>query len=171
MTTQRSAPRSGDSAWSGLVTLEPQLRAAAIRERFEQVLALPDGEMDIKLEEMIVGEYALDTAGLLSFTASRLRALLGIAEQDTERARRLERAYDRVFDHLPGALAMQRVVTVQTIARTELSAQEVELLRGLFPSLLEELPRAATSATPSGGTPHAAIAARGGERKPWWKVW
>ncbi|MSQ29551.1 MAG: hypothetical protein EXR68_03575 [Dehalococcoidia bacterium] len=170
MTTQRSAPRSSDSTWPGLVTLEPQLRATAIRERFELLLALPDGEMDINLEEMIVAEYALDVAGLYTLTASRLRALLGIAEQDPERARRLQRAYDRVFDHLPGALAMRRTVVVQTIARTELSVQEAELLRGLAPSLLEQLPRAATSVLSSGGTPQTA-AAQGEERKPWWKAW
>lgn len=55
MTTQGSAPQGGDSTWSGLVTLEPQLRAAAIRERFEQVLALPDAEMHVPLTDRRVG--------------------------------------------------------------------------------------------------------------------
>lgn len=170
MTNQRAAPGSGDSTWSGLVTLEPQQRDAAIRERFEQLLALPDSEMDVKLDGMIVAEYGLDSVGLYTLTASRLRALLGIAKQDPEGARRLQNAYDRVFDHLPGDLAMRRVIVVQTIARTEMSLEEVELLRQLAPSLLEQLPRAPSSDMTSGGAVQAA-AARRGERTPWWKFW
>ena len=74
-----------------------------------------------------------------------MRVLLSIARQNAQHARRLERAYDRVIDKLPGALAMPRTVAVQTVARTTLDPEEVELLRGLFPSLLDQLPRPATS--------------------------
>jgi hypothetical protein len=169
VTTERSAARSGDNTWSSLATLDPEARTAAIRGRFDEVLALSDEEMDARLEGMIIAEYELDATHLHSFTASRLRGVLAIAEQDIERARRLQRAYDRVFDRLPGALAMRRTELVQTIARTELSAQEVELLRELLPSLLAQLPRASAGALPP-VTPRAA-AAQGGTRKPWWKVW
>lgn len=170
MTTQGLGPQGGDTTWSGLIALAPEERTGAMRERYEQLLALSDTEMESKLEDMIVAEYALDSASLHIFTASRLRALLGIAEQDVVRARRVASAGDRVFNRMPGSIAMQRTQMVQTIARTELTAQEVELLRELLPSLLQQLPRLAASpmseraATP---VPHTG----GDSRKPWWKIW
>lgn len=169
MTTQPPVPLGSDSTWGNLVTLDPKARAAAIRARFDEVLAFGDEEMDARIREMIVAEYELPTTALHTFTAARLRVLLSIAGEDAERARRLERAYDRMIDHLPGALAMRRTVAVQTIARNELEPQEVELLRGLFPSLLDQLPRAATSGMAAGGTPHPGQVRD--VRKPWWKLW
>jgi hypothetical protein len=170
MTTQGLEAQSGDTAWSGLLALAPEPRVSAMRERYEQLLALPDTEMESKLEDMIVAEYTLDSASLHSFTASRLRALLGIAEQDVERARRVASAGDHIFTRMPGEMAMRRTVTVQTIARTELTAQEVELLRELLPSLLQQLPRLTASAMPGRATASVQQTG-GGSRKPWWKVW
>lgn len=170
MTTQGFEARSGDTTWSGLIALAPEPRADAMRERYEQLLALPDAEMESKLEDMIVAEYTLDSASLHSFTASRLRVLIGIAAKDVERARRVAHAGDVAFSRMPGTIAMRRTEIVQTIARTELTAQEVETLRELLPTLLQQLPRLAvgplfghaTESVPPGGNR---------TRKPWWKVW
>ncbi len=170
MTTQGLEARPGDTTWSGLIALAPEPRVSAMRERYELLLALPDAELERKLEDMIVAEYALDHANLHDFTASRLRAMLGIAEQDVERARRVASAGDHVFTRMSGEIAMRRTVTVQTIARTELTSEEVELLRQLLPSLLQQLPR--LDASMLSGRPTADVQPAGSDsHKPWWKVW
>ena len=60
----------GDSTWANLVRLEPNARATAIRERFDEVMALPGGALDAKIEEMIRGEDALSATDLHAFTAA-----------------------------------------------------------------------------------------------------
>jgi hypothetical protein len=171
MTAQGLQARSGDATWAALIDLAPDARVQAIQDRYRQLLALSEAEMESALEAMIIAEYALDAAKLHEFTGSRMRALLGIAAGDLAQARRIAGTGDRVFTRMPGSIAMRRTEVVQSIARTELTADEVERLRELLPSLLQQLPRLSTTLRSEGGVAVEPPPAVERPRKPWWKVW
>lgn len=171
MTAQGLEARSGDATWAGLLALAPDARVQAIQDRYRQLLALPEAEMESALEEMIIAEYALDAPSLHAFTGSRMRALLGIAASDVAQARRVAGTGDHVFMRMPGSIAMRRTEVVQSIARTELTAEEVERLRELLPSLLQQLPRLSTTLRSEGGIAVEPQPVVDRPRKPWWKVW
>ena len=173
MTTSPAEQNAPDTTWSDLARLDPARRVAAIGERLDQLLKLSDDQLHQRLGQMVRAEYALDGASLYQFTTSRLQALLAIARRDAEQARRLARAYDRVFDGLPGGLAMRRAEVVQTVARVELGNDDVLLLRELVPALLRQVPVVPSTASAGRAAVEAAegAAGRATRRKPWWRLW
>ncbi len=155
-----------DSSWSELIALDDAARQRAMVERFRQLTALDEGARLDRLEGMARAEYALPDADLHRFTASRLRAWIELDHKDPGQAQLLASAYDQVFRRVPAELAMRRAMLVQSVARSELTAEEIAELDKMAPSLMQVVPHATTmsgirqrEATPE---PRA---------KPRWKFW
>jgi hypothetical protein len=162
---------TGDAGerWAALASESPEARVEPMCAVLREVIALPADQQAAPLEAMVRAEYALDDAALHSFTSSRLRALIKMAGENMEGLRVLSHSWDRVFDRMPASVAMRRATIVQTVARSEMSPQEVSVLFELIPSIVQQIPRTPTGMT----TPaeRAAAAAAPPPRKPWWKFW
>ncbi len=148
--------------WVGLAGESEADRATKMRGILDEVLALGEAERATTIESMVRAEYALGDAELRPFTASRLRTWLAIAAGNMEGAQSLARGYDAAFDKLPAAQAMRRSTMVQTIARTDLTAEEVTGLFDLIPSIVQQVPRA---------IPPTRHYDKPEEKKPFWKFW
>lgn len=168
MTTASSGMAGGTEAatmWSGLSGTPESDRVGPMCDLLRGVMSLPETERTSTLRAMVQAEYALDDAALHSFTASRLRAWLRLAAEDMELARSLSRSWDQVFDGMPAQTAMRRATVVQTVARSELSAEEVGVLFEFIPSIVRQIPRAPSKLAQR--VPEAPP-----ERDaPWWKFW
>ena len=133
--------------WVALAGESEADRATKMRGILDEVLALGEGERTTTIASMVQGEYGLDDAQLRPFTVSRLRTWLAIAGGNLE-----------------GAQAMRRSTTVQTVARTDLTPQEVTGLFDLIPSIVRQVPRAIP--------PTRHYDKPGDEKKkPFWKFW
>lgn len=168
MTTTSSGMAGGaqaGTAWAGLASRPEAERVGPMCDLLREVMSLPEDQRSAALNGMVRAEYALDEATLHSFTASRLRAWLRLAGDDMESARTLSRAWDQVFDGMPAETAMRRATVVQTVARSELNAEEVAVLFEFIPSIVRQIPRAPSSLSQR-------IAEAPPERDtPWWKFW
>lgn len=151
--------------WVALAGESEAERATKMRAILEEVLALGEAERASTVASMVQGEYSLDDAQLRPFTVSRLRTWLAIASGNMEGAQSLARGYDAAFDTLPAAQAMRRSTTVQTVARTELTPEEVTGLFDLIPSIVRQVPRAIPP------TRHYDKPADEKQKKPFWKFW
>lgn len=158
-----------DEEWRGLAALGPDERQARMAEHCRAVAALEDQQRIGALTAMVRGEYDLADPELHQFTLSRLRAWIAINQSDHELAEKLARGYDAAFQSMPGAMAMRRASIVQGVARTDLSAPEVETLFALIPSIVQQVPRVTTDSLTS--RPHAPAPAAGTTSKPWWRFW
>ncbi|MDO9443687.1 MAG: hypothetical protein Q7K37_00065 [Dehalococcoidia bacterium] len=168
MTTTSSGMAGGAQAgttWAGFASQPEAERVGPMCDQLRAVMSLPEDQRVAALSGMVRAEYALDEATLHSFTASRLRAWLRLAGEDMELARSLSREWDHVFDGMPGDTAMRRATVVQTVARSELNAEEVSVLFEFIPSIVRQIPRAPSSLSQR-------VAEAPPERDtPWWKFW
>lgn len=135
-------------------------------ERFRQITALDEAARLDRLEGMARAEYALPDADLHRFTASRLRAWIELDQTDPGQAQLLASAYDRVFQRVPAELAMRRAMLIQSVARSELTAEEIVELDRMAPSLMQAVPHAAAM---SGIRQREAPVEQ--RAKPRWKFW
>lgn len=168
MTTTSSGMAGGaqaGTAWAGLASRPEAERVGPMCDLLRDVMSLPEGQRATALDGMVRAEYALDEATLHSFTASRLRAWLRLAADDMESARTLSRAWDHVFDGMPAEMAMRRATVVQTVARSELNAEEVAVLFEFIPSIVRQIPRAPSSLS------QRVEEAPPEQDTPWWKFW
>jgi hypothetical protein len=165
-----------DTSWSDLAQSDAASRQRAMEERFARLAAKGEDERLHEIEAMILAEYSLGEKELQEFTASRLRAWIALEQRDPAQAQAATRGYDRVFDRMPGDLAMRRATVVQTVARQELSAEEIEALFDLIPSMVRHLPRAKQDIMRNVESQNRIEAARtrtaaGRAKKPFWKFW
>jgi hypothetical protein len=150
--------------WVALAAESDAERATKMRGILDEVLALGEVERATTVASMVQGEYGLDDAQLRPFTVSRLRTWLAIAAGNLEGAQSLARGYDAAFDKLPAAQAMRRSTIVQTVARMELTPEEVTGLFDLIPSIVRQVPRA-TQPTRHYDKPGD------DKKKPFWRFW
>ena len=155
-----------DTTWSDLSSLESASQQRAMVERFRQLTALEENARLDKLEAMARAEYALPDVELHRFTANRLRAWIELDHTDPGQAQLLATAYDRVFQRVPADLAMRRASVVQSVARAELTAEEIAEIDKMLPTLMQAVPHATGV---SGIRQREVTPAR--EAKPWWKFW
>jgi hypothetical protein len=155
-----------DATWSDLLALDDAARQRAMIERFRQLTTLDEAERLDRLEAMARAEYALKDPDLHRFTASRLRAWIDLDRDDPGQAQVLAAAYDRVFQRVPAELAMRRAMLVQSVARSELTAEEVAELDKMAPSLMQAVPHATAM---SGISQREVTPER--RAKPKWKFW
>lgn len=158
---------ASDTTWSNLVTLEEEPRQRAMAERFRHLAATEETERLRELEAMVRAEYTLPDTELHAFTRSRLRAWIELRAHDRGQASALARAYDAVFQRVPGEIAMKRATVVQTVARTELNDDELAALDEMVPTLLQSVAHRQGGAT----TDLRARDAAGTSKKPRWKFW
>jgi hypothetical protein len=156
--------------WGALSGESGATQIAGMRAILDEVVALPDEARVDAIEAMVAAEYALEASVLHSFTTSRLRAWLAMSANDMEAAKKVVNGYDTAFERLPGAMAMRRATIVQTVARVEMTPEEVTGLFALIPSIVQQVPRAVPSSmsTPAGGAVAAMAPAK---KKPAWKFW
>ena len=148
--------------WATLAGESESGRVATMRAILEEVIALDDAERSHVIEGMVDAEYALDEAQLRTFTADRLRAWIAISQDNMDGASSLARGYDAAFDKLGATMAMRRSTVVQTVARHDLTPEEVLALFDLIPSLVRQVPRAA---------PRTQYYEKPTPKKPFWKFW
>jgi len=164
-----------DATWSALSELDPAARQQAIEERFARLAAKAEAERFTEAESMIRAEYSLPDEPLHAFTAARLRAWIALSKRDPAQVTAAARAYDHVFNLLPADMAMKRATVVQTVARAELTSEEIEALFDIIPSLVRQLPRAKQDAARSNASQDRVEEARVGQaardKKPFWKFW
>ena len=155
-----------DTTWSDLSSLDDAARQREMVERFRQVTGLDEAARLDKLEAMARAEYALPDDVLHRFTASRLRAWIQLDHTDPGQAQLLASAYDRVFQRVPAELAMRRAMLVQSVARSELTPEEIAELDRMAPTLMQAVPHATAMSGIRAREVTPASAA-----KPWWKFW
>lgn len=149
-----------DDTWSALIDLDQEDARGKMTDRFRSIVKLPVAQQDEQLRPMITSEYTLEGPRLLEFTTTRLRSWIDLGVDDAKVA---AEAYNRVFQQLPGELAMRRVLAVQTAAR-EMKSDEVAILRDIIPSMLDAVP-----VTRRLDDPPKAAADK--PKKPAWKFW
>lgn len=157
VTSSNSAER-----WAALAGNSEGDRQMRMRAILDEVLALDEAERGTTIEGMVQAEYALDDAQLRPFTIDRLRTWLAIAQDNMGGAQSLARGYDAAFDKLGAALAMRRSSMVQTVARHDLTPEEVTGLFDLIPSIVRQVPRA---------IPPTRHYEKPEPKKPFWKFW
>lgn len=157
-----------DSTWSDLISQDDVSRQRSMVERFSRLTTVEEAARLDELEGMARAEYALPDADLHRFTASRLRAWIELDRLDPGQAQLLATAYDRVFQRVPVELAMRRAMLVQSVARSELTAEETSELRRLIPGLMQAEPASMPSAM--GGLRERVISGTD-KARPKWKFW
>ncbi len=153
---------SADTTWSNLAALGERQRMEAMVDEAERVR---------ELEAMVLAEYALPEADLRDFTLSRLRAWLELHEQDPGQSHALASAYHAVFQRVPADIALRRASVVQSVAREDMTAEELTELDELIPDVLEPVAHAKKESTPTARLLEQQPVAVGAERKPRWKFW
>jgi hypothetical protein len=153
--------------WVALAEVPEEGRGAQMRAIIEEVLALDGEAQGEAVRAMVTAEYGLPDEQLKPFTASRLRAWLDIAADDLSAAKEMAHQYDMAFDRLPAQMAMRRSTTVQGVARTTLTPEEVRGLFDLIPSIVRQVPRLAVS----DALPKQAKPPMEERKKPFWKFW
>jgi len=148
--------------WAALAGDSEGNRRSGMRAILDEVLGLDEAERSTAIEGMVQAEYALDDAQLRPFTVDRLRTWLTIAQDNMGGAQSLARGYDAAFDKLGAALAMRRSSMVQTVARHDLTPEEVTGLFDLIPSIVRQVPRA---------IPPTRQYDKPERKKPFWKFW
>ncbi len=151
---------STDTSWSELIDIDQEAARSKMADRFRTIVKLPAAQQDEQLIPMVTSEYSLDGPRLLAFTTTRLRSWIDL---DADDAKVIASSYDRVFQHLPGEMAMRRVLAVQTAAR-EMKADEVAHLRSIIPSMLDAVPVTRRLDAPP-------VASSEKAKKPFWKFW
>jgi hypothetical protein len=165
-----------DATWSAFSDADAAAQISEMRQRFEALADLDQPAREQQAEAMIRAEYALDDEALPGFTESRLRSWLAMAGDNLERAQSVANAYERAFERVPGGIAMRRAALVQTVARDELTPEDIDVLYELIPRLVENVPRASQEAVERALSEARVASAneRAAERsgsKPWWKFW
>lgn len=166
-----AASVSADTTWSSLAALGDRQRREAMTERMRRLAAVDDAERTRELEAMVLAEYALPEADLRDFTLSRLRAWLQLHAQDPGQSHALASAYRAVFQRVPADIALRRASVVQSVAREDLTAEELTELDELIPDVLEPVAHAKKESTPTSRLLEQQPVAVTAERKPRWKFW
>jgi alkanesulfonate monooxygenase SsuD/methylene tetrahydromethanopterin reductase-like flavin-dependent oxidoreductase (luciferase family) len=161
-----------DTSWSALSEQPDDARVQAMTERYRQMAGQSDEMRAQTLSSMINAEFTLDDVALLSFTSSRLNAIIAYAREDMDGAKAIAGTYDQVFDKMGAVAAMRRASMVQTAART-MPTEDIDTLDQLFPSLVRQVPRAHTDALTRTASQDRIEAARQSQanKKPFWKFW
>lgn len=162
---------SADTSWSDLAALGERQRSEAMTERMRRLASVDEAERTRELEAMVLAEYALPEADLREFTLSRLRAWLRLHAQDPGQSHALAGAYRAVFQRVSADVALRRASVVQSVARQELTAEELTELDDLIPDVLEPVAHARKESTPTSRLLEQQPVAVATERKPRWKFW
>ncbi|MCC6238480.1 MAG: hypothetical protein IT299_13040 [Dehalococcoidia bacterium] len=162
---------TADTTWSNLAALGERPRMEAMAERMRRLASVEEAERVRELEAMVLAEYALPEADLHDFTRSRLRAWLELHAQDPGQSHALASAYRAVFQRVPADIALRRASVVQSVAREDLTAEELTELDELIPDVLEPVAHAKKESTPTARLLEQQPVAVALERKPRWKFW
>jgi len=139
-------------------------------DRFRGLSTLEESQRLDRLEAMARAEYALPEVELHQFTASRLRAWIELDRNDPGQAQLLATAYDQVFKRVPAELAMRRAMAIQSVARSDMTPEEIVELDRLVPALMAAVPHTGSAQKAMGGIrQREATPAR--TAKPKWKFW
>lgn len=154
---------AGGEQWAALAQLDEQERTRGMREHLESVRALEDEAWLEALRGMVEAEYALSDEALRPFTASRLRVWAEIAAEDLATAQMFARGYDTVLGACGASMAMRCASMTQSVARSDLTPEQVEVLFSVVPSLGRSVPRAKVDALRPAEAPKKKAAG--------WKFW
>ena len=157
-----------DASWAALADLDDERRQEAMAERFRELEKVPDEQRRTELAAMVSAENSLDDELGYDFVRSQLRVWARLAAEDLEKAKSIANGYEEIYAELTGTVAWRRATVVQTIARIDLSADEVIGISELVPSLTRQIPRARTNILERGADEAAALR-RHREGLPFWK--
>lgn len=165
--TELTTQAQPDASWAALADLDDEQRQKAMLERFRKLEDTAEEQRLSELAAMVAAEDAMSEEGIYPFTLSQLRVWAQLAEQDLTKAQAIANGYEQVYGGLAGTLAWRRATVVQTIARLDLTADEVDGIAELVPSLMRQIPRARTNILERGADEAEALRAR--RAAPLWK--
>ncbi len=163
--TMQSQP---DASWAALADLDEERRQKEMSERFHSIENLAGDQRHVQIAAMVSAENALSDDAGYDFTRSQLRVWAQLAAEDLEKAKSIANGYEEIYAELAGTVAWRRATVVQTIARMDLSAEEVIGIAELVPSLMRQIPRARTNILERGADEAAALRVSRSEQ-PFWK--
>ena len=166
MTTQAQP----DASWAALADLDDAQRQEAMLARFRTLEDATEGDRVSGLATMVAAEDAMTDEVIYPFTLSQLRAWAQLAREDLSKAQAIANGYEHVYGSLSGTAAWRRATVVQTIARLDLSADEVDAIAELVPSLMRQIPRAHTNILERGADEANATRARHAAAPLWKKL-
>jgi hypothetical protein len=166
MTTQAQP----DASWAALADLNDEQRQEAMLARFRILEDASEGDRASELAAMVAAEDAMTEDGIYPFTLSQLRAWALLSQEDLPKAQAIANGYEQVYVSLTGTAAWRRATVVQTIARLDLSAEEVDAIAELVPSLTRQIPRAHTNILEVGADEAEATRARHATAPLWKKL-
>lgn len=149
-----------DGTWAALAELEDAERQKAMSDRFHMLEEAPADDRLRGIAAMVSAEDAMDDEAIYPFALSQLRVWAQLAREDLPKAQSIATAYDDVYGEGTGKAAWRRATVVQTIARLDLSADEVDALADLVPSLMRQIPRARTTILERGADEAEAVRQR-----------
>jgi len=157
-----------DASWAALADLDDRQRQNAMIERFRKLEETGEEQRRRDLAAMIAAEDAMDDTAIYPFALSQLRVWAQLAGENLEKAKAIANGYEQVYGERTGTAAWRRATVVQTIARLDLSAEEIDAIAELVPSLMRQIPRARTNILERGRDEANATRARHANA-PFWK--
>ena len=164
MTTQAQP----DAIWAALADLDDEQRQKAMFQRFRTLEDSAEEKRQSELAAMVAAEDAMSDEAIYPFALSQLRVWAQLAREDLPKAKAIASGYEQVYGGLAGTSAWRRATVVQTIARLDLSAEEIDAIAELVPSLMRQIPRAHTNILQRGAGEADAMRARRAAA-PLWK--
>ena len=159
-----------DATWAALGELDDTERQKAMSDRFHVLEEAPPDERRRDIGAMVSAEDAMDDESIYPFALSRLRVWAQLAREDLPKAQSIASAYDEVYAEGTGTAAWRRATVVQTIARLDLSADDIDALSDLVPSLMRQIPRARTTILERGADEAEAVRARRAAAPLWRRI-
>ena len=159
-----------DATWAALAELDDEQRQKAMSDRFHMLEDAGAEERSRGVAAMIAAEDAMDDTAIYPFALSELRVWAQLAREDLPKAQSIATAYDDAYGAGTGTAAWRRATVVQTIARLDLSADDVDALADLVPSLMRQIPRARTTILERGADEADAVRARRAQAPLWRRI-
>ncbi len=166
MTTQAQP----DASWAALAELDDAQRQKAMSERFHKLEDVGEDQRHAELSAMVAAEDAMNDEAIYPFALSQLRVWAQLAGEDLTKAQAIANGYERVYGGLAGTKAWRRATVVQTVARIDLSAEEIDGIAELVPSLMRQIPRARTNILERGADEADALRARRAAAPLWKRI-
>lgn len=138
--------------------------------RFHVLEDVAEEQRHRDIASMVSAEDSMDDEGIYPFALSQLRVWAQLAREDLPKAQAIANGYERVYSERAGTAAWRRATVVQTIARLDLSADEVDALSELVPSLMRQIPRARTNILERGAGEADAVRARRAAAPLWRRI-
>ncbi len=159
-----------DATWVALAELDDAQRQKAMSDRFHTLEEAPQDKRRRDIAAMVSAEDAMSDEVIYPFALSQLRVWAELAREDLPKAQAIANSYEEVYGDGAGTAAWRRATIVQTIARLDLTAADIDALSDLVPSLMRQIPRARTTILERGADEAEAVRVRRAAAPLWRRI-